>query len=391
MALNAKTAAATDSVANGDGKKAFRFFDNREKYLMFVTTCSEKWAVAQRIGDEMAHLKPRPPAMNVFDAGMGDGTVLTRVLRDLHRRFPYVPFCVVGKEISLEDVRLSLEKMPDRFHEHPQTVLVVTNLYYKESPWLTTADPDAMHRLNHWEIALEGGTAHQFDEQIRGLAPLLAEGWQTKHSEKTGNPLYVQPSVLVIYRQDQKFALNDIIPTPGNASAGYDLVLASQPYRARMPAAFKVEKVLDPLARSLAPGGRMIVIQSTGKDPGMEIIGGIWPDEDPFKTSRAELVGALKATLKNTAPDLNYDALADDESLFKYELHALPSQLGDNIGTSTLLAAWNAAIYVAQIEDDRLVEAMTDDKYLNVCRDVLNKHGGLWFRDESFVVTRARG
>ena len=30
--------------------------------------------------------------------------------------FPwYMPFYIVGKEISLEDVRLALEKMPDRF------------------------------------------------------------------------------------------------------------------------------------------------------------------------------------------------------------------------------------------------------------------------------------
>ena len=75
--------------------------------------------------------------MRVFDAGMGDGTVLTRVMREMHRRFPTVPFYIVGKEISLEDVRLSLDKMADRFYEHPATVLVVTNMYYTEAPWLT--------------------------------------------------------------------------------------------------------------------------------------------------------------------------------------------------------------------------------------------------------------
>ena len=26
--------------------KDFRFFDNRQKYLLFVTTCSEKWVIA---------------------------------------------------------------------------------------------------------------------------------------------------------------------------------------------------------------------------------------------------------------------------------------------------------------------------------------------------------
>ncbi len=35
-------------------------------------------------------------------------------------------------------------------------------------------------------------------------------------------------------------------------------------------------------------------------------------------------------------------------------MHTLPSEISAAIGTSTLLAAWNAAIYVAQIEDERL-------------------------------------
>ena len=50
------------------------------------------------------------------------------------------PFYVVGKEISLEDVRLTLEKLPDRFVEHPQTVVVLTNMNYGEAPWLRPLD-----------------------------------------------------------------------------------------------------------------------------------------------------------------------------------------------------------------------------------------------------------
>ena len=59
----------------------------------------------------------------VFDAGVGDGTVLARVMRSMHDRFPTTPFYIVGKEISLEDIRLTLHKMADRFVEHPSGVL----------------------------------------------------------------------------------------------------------------------------------------------------------------------------------------------------------------------------------------------------------------------------
>ena len=78
-------------------EKNFRFFDNRQKYLLFVNTCSEKEVVARRVDMELAHLHPEPPAVRVFDAGMGDGTVLTRVMREMHRRFPTLPFYFAGK------------------------------------------------------------------------------------------------------------------------------------------------------------------------------------------------------------------------------------------------------------------------------------------------------
>src|SRR6476659_2634911 len=123
--------------ADASPEKNFRFFDNRQKYLLFVNTCSEKDVVARRVGLELGHIHPQPPAVRLFDAGMGDGTVLARVMREMHRRFATVPFYIVGKEISLEDVRLSLRKMADRFFEHPATVLVFNDTYYTEAPWLT--------------------------------------------------------------------------------------------------------------------------------------------------------------------------------------------------------------------------------------------------------------
>ena len=58
------------------------------------------------------------------------------------------------------------------------------------------------------------------------------------------------------------------------------------------------------------------------------------------------------------------------------------------IGTSTLLAAWNAATYVAQVEDDRLEAAMRSDVYIPATRDVLKKRGGLWSQNESYTIIR---
>ncbi len=379
---------AKSQAAGRDDATPFRFYDNRQKYLAFVNTCNEKSAVAQRAAIELKHVRPTPPALRIFDAGMGDATVLSRIMRHAHAQAPTVPLMVVAKEISLEDVRLGLEKMPDRFLEHPPTVLVITNLNYSEAPRLMPRDIHSAAALNWHEVRLKGQTSHDYAAQIEELATTLAFGWQTKPSPKTGNPVYVRPSVLVVYREDHKFLLDRVIPKPGQTFESYDLIIASQPWRARMSAKFKAEKVLAPLSRSLAPNGRLLVIQSYGHDPALEIVQKLWPDENPFKVDRRQLLAALKTELGREASEFNLTAPADDKAIFRYEMHTLPNEIGDRIGTSTLFAAWNAAIYVNQIEEERLDEVVTTGAYLDATQSVLQKHSGLWFNDETFVVTR---
>ncbi|MBM4219276.1 MAG: hypothetical protein FJ171_06490 [Gammaproteobacteria bacterium] len=375
--------------AAGSDTTPFRFYDNRQKYLAFVNTCNEKSVVAQRAARELQQLQPTPPALRIFDAGMGDATVLARLMRHAHARFPTVPVLAVAKEISLEDVRLGLEKMPDRFVEHPATVFVVTNLNYADAPRLQPGKVDAEVPHNWQEVRLQGRTSTEYAEQIEELAGALAFGSQTRLNPKTGNPVYARPSVLVVFREDHAFLLDRVIPRAGQEAAGpYDLIVASQPWRARMSARFKAEKVLAPLVCSLAPDGRRLAVQSYGRDPALEIIQRLWPDENPFQIDRHQLLAALRLELGPEAAGFSLADPCDADSIFRYEMHTLPTEIGDRIGTSTLFAAWNAAIYVNQIEDERLESVVTSGAYLQATQDVLHRHGGLWFNDESFVVTR---
>src|SRR5579871_2754216 len=378
-------------VHSVDPRRNFRFFDNRQKYLLFVNTCSEKWVVAHRVAQELINIHPRPPSVRLFDAGVGDGTVLSRVMRSMHDRFPAMPFYVVGKEISLEDVRLTLQKVSDRFVEHPATVLVLTNLAYADAPWLHVKSVSAASSLVWHEQALTGRTAARFEEQIISLEPFLASNWKAGVSSKTGNPVYERPVVLVIYREDHRFLLDPILPRPGGTMASYDLVIASQPYRARSPLEFKTKRVIAPLARALGPGGRLIAIHSHGGDPGLEIVQRIWPGDNPFIHDRHQIMKAVKQELGAAGRELNFNVNSDNRALFRYEMHTLPSELSESIGTSTLFAAWNAAIYVAQVEDHRVAAVVNDSGYLDATREVLRRNGGLWFFDESYVISRRRG
>ncbi|MBI2970097.1 MAG: hypothetical protein HYY36_05100 [Gammaproteobacteria bacterium] len=389
-AAAAATTLVPDAATDSQFEQPFRFYDNRQKYLAFVYTCNEKITIARRAARELQHVQPGPPGLRVFDAGTGDGLVLTELMRDMHHRYPTVPFFINGKEISDENTRLALEKMPDRLCEHPATVLVLSNMRYSEAPSLRPADVHQAAAQNWIEVALRGHSSQDFAVQIAGLEKMLKEGWATRRSESTGNPVCIRPSVLILYREDHRLLLDTLIPRVNDARRQYDVVIASHPWRAREAAEGKVRKILAPLTHSLAPGGRLLVVQGYGDDPGHEILREEWPGEAPFTVRRHELLRALKEQLGRDASTYNFNAYSDNKALFQYRMHTLPAEINQNLGTSTLLAAWNAAIYVGQVEDEKLETAIARGTYLNSTRKVLRKHGGLWFNDECFVVSRSR-
>lgn len=371
-------------------EQPFRFYDNRQKYLAFVYTCDEKRTIAERVMRELQLLNIGPPGMRVFDAGLGDGLVLSEVLRGIHHQYPTLPFFINGKEISDENVRLTLEKLPDRLCEHPATVLVISNMRYREAPSLSPGDDRQAAAMNWLELPLRGNSSYHFSRQIAGLEQHLKEGWQTRRSEVTGNPLPIRPSVLIIYREDHRMLLDHLIPRPGNIINSYDLIIASHPWRARESAGNKVRDILAPLARSLSPGGRFIAVQGYGDDPGQEILMQEWPEERPFLVRRQELIKGLKTELGREAGMYNLNVASSKKALLRYRMHTLPSEINENLGTSTLFAAWNAAIYVGQIEDEKIEAAIAKGSYLESTRKVLKKYGGLWFNDECFVISRRK-
>src|SRR5258708_5905362 len=140
---------------------------------------------------------------------------------------------IAGKELSVEDVRLTLEKVPDRLFEHPATVFVLTNMYYAEAPWLAPASPAAAASMIWHEVALRGASSGEFEAQIAELGPFLEQNWRANVSPRSGMPVYERPFATVRYREDHRLLLDQIIPRAARSEANFDLIIASQPYRAK--------------------------------------------------------------------------------------------------------------------------------------------------------------
>ena len=66
----------------------------------------------------------------------------------------------------------------------------------------------------NWKVVkLKGNSSLDFSNQLRKLnQEFLAKKWQVETNPKTGTSTYKEPSVIVIFRKDQEFVLQDVIP-----------------------------------------------------------------------------------------------------------------------------------------------------------------------------------
>tara|TARA_B100000686_G_C16642807_1_gene891109 strand:+ start:50 stop:1159 length:1110 start_codon:yes stop_codon:yes gene_type:complete len=366
-------------------KQDFRFFDSRQKYLLFVTTTNEKQIIADHLHKHIKTLKPKKPALKIFDAGLGDGSLLISTLRSCHKEFPTIPFVVFAKEISMEDVRIGIEKLPNIFMEHPNTIFVVTNLHYSEAATLESKNEIKQKKINWETVKLKGDTSYEFFTQLNKLDNLLQKNWQVERHPTSGNPTYKTPSALIIYRDDQSFPLNHLIPIKNKTKENFDLILASQPYRSRIKARKKNEYVIKPMIDALSKNGKLVVVHASGKDPAYELIKKIWPNENPFPTLGKKIYSDLKSMLSsNELQKLKFNPIKN----IKYSLRALPEEISNGISTSIIFSAWNASTYVTQMNDDEVLKIEKKFKHIKPTQKIIKKYGGLWFNDELIVIEK---
>ena len=366
-------------------KEDFRFFDSRQKYLLFVTTTNEKQIVSDNLYGYIKTIKPKKPALKIFDAGLGDGSLLMSTLRSCSKEFPTIPFLVYAKEISMEDVRIGIEKLPNIFVEHPNTVFVVTNLHYSEAADLKSKNHNKQKKIN-WDIVkLKGNSSYDFFSQLHKLDNLLQKNWQVERHPISNNPTYKKPSVLIIHRQDQTFNLDHIIPQKNKTKQNFDLILASQPYRSRISARKKNEYVILPMIKALSKNGKLVIVHSAGKDPAHKLINKIWPKENPYPTLGKEIFADLKSTLgKDELKKLSFYPIKN----IKYFLRALPEEISNGISTSIVFSAWNASTYVTQMNDTEVLKIEKNFSHIKPTQKIIKKYGGMWFNDEMLIIQK---
>jgi hypothetical protein len=367
---------------------SFALHEQRHRFHLFAATTNEAWVQADIISEDILRLTPGSQGLRLFYAPMDNGVSLTRVLRAVHANYPNIPIQVVIKGWSLEDLRNTMGRMVDRLAEHPLTVLILTNLYTREAVQLKKTAAEGPQDLSWQDVGLNGDRSYDYQQQVADLFPKLANEWVMVQGEDDF-PVYTKPSVVIIYRADHKAGLAHLIPEQGKAHLQFDYCFLSHPFLHSHTMRFRIEYILDPVIRHLAPGGRVKVVQSLGQDPAHEIVQRVWPDQSLKSVSRHDIISELRKYLRFDQKDLAFSGVTGARSLFRFDMHTLPIIKGDDSALLSLQGAWNNAIYFAQVKEELAQATMQEStRYLDITGDVLRENGGLWFINETFSISR---
>ena len=363
-----------------------RFFDDRLKYLSFIQNTGEKQAISEQIYSHIAGLSENKSYLRILDAGTGDGTICSNVIKSFHRYHPYASLLMTGKEISYEDLKNTLEKMPDRFVEHPNLLITMTNVKFSELGLVESSSKIKDKKIKEFNLVLKSNNSFDFNSQITGnlLGNFIKKNWGIE-IDKNGRTSYSNPCVIRVYREDnekhlEKFLQNDY------KNNNYDLIIASQAYRAASSVTAKVKNVIGPLMRLLNKSGKLLITHTSGGDSIQKVLKLAFKDKEAFPNTAKDIIEHLKDNpfgennIYNFSKPMNY--------FFKFK--RAPNQTVSELFGNNVDAKWANIVYVGQIAEKDIQNLENNSRLRNKVRKTINDLNQIQFKNEIFSITKVR-
>ncbi|MFL2715276.1 MAG: hypothetical protein ACJ0FR_04200 [Gammaproteobacteria bacterium] len=363
------------------GKK--RFFDDRLKYLSFIQNTSEKKAISLKLYPHIASLSQNKSYLRILDAGTGDGTIKSNVIKSFHKYHPYTSLLITGKEISYEDLKNTIEKMPDRFVEHPNLMVTMTNVKFSELGLVESSTKVQNKKIREFNLILKSNNSFDFHSQITSnkLGNFIKKNWGIEIDRKSRTS-YSNPCIIRIYREDNEKYLKQFIKNDYKNN-NYDLIIASQAYRAASSVKVKVNNVIGPLMRLLNNSGKLLVTHSSGGKSIQKILKMAFKDKEAFPNSAKDIIDYLKGNLVNEnkytfARPVNYS----------FGFKKAPDQTVTELFGHNTDAKWANIVYVGQIPDKDIQVLEKNTRLHNKVRKAIDNSGVIEFENEIFSIKK---
>ena len=356
-----------------------RFYDSRLSYLSFVQNTNEKKIISKKIYPYIEKL-PKKRVTQFLDAGIGDGTITSNIIKKFHDVHPNSLLLITGKEISFEDVFNSLIKFPDRFVEHPKLAITLTNMKFAELGLLSPTNENLP--IIKKNIVLKGKNAYEFEQQLEKLDSFINKNWGFDIDDN-GRTAYVRPCLINIYREDCKELIEKNIPKTHKKNE-YDFILASQAYRSRSLTKSKIANVIKPLACALKKNGTLIITHSAGNDSVTSILNNRFVKADLFPDDGRSI---LKFINQNKSLNGNTYQFSKPKN-YSYSFRKIPSEIVNQMSSSSLDSKISNLFYIGQLSNDEKNLILDDQKKINKLKKLILNQDRIIFNNEIFSIKK---
>ena len=366
------------------GKK--RFFDDRLKYLSFIQNTGEKKAISEKLYPHIASLPNNKSYLKILDAGTGDGTIFTNLIKGFHRYHPYSSLLMAGKEVSFEDLKNTLEKMPDRFVEHPNLLITMTNVKFSEISEVENKKSISGKKIKSFNLILKSNNSFDFNKQITGsmIGNFIKRNWGIEIN-KAGRTSYANPCIIRIYREDHKKYLSPFI-TRSYKDDMYDLIIASQAYRAASNVNVKVKNVIGPLMNLLNKNGCLVVTHSSGGKSIQKILKTAFKDLEAFPNKAIDIINFLKVEAGGFESKFSFGK----PFIYNFQFRKTPDQKVSELFGNDLDSKWANILYVGQIPEKNILKVERNKTLFSNVKKILHRTKNIEFENEIFKIKKIK-
>ena len=354
------------------------------RYLAFTQNTNEKTKFSELIAPYIENIGGDKYCLRILDAGTGDGSIMANIIKAFHKYHPKNVLSILGKEISYKDLKNTLDKLADRFAEHPRLLVTLTNVKFSQIKHLSVNKKINEKNIEILEIELSGSTSFDFQNQIMSteVIKFITRFWGIS-TDKSGNTQYTNPCVIKIYRQDSKAVLladNESSQLTNN----FDLIIASQAYRSRSIPEHKVKYVIFPLAQLLNQSGELLITHSTGGKHVNEILNTTFNNINAFPSVAKDLISQLEKESKNDKDQYTSSTPFTYQFSFTQAPFGMPSELfGREVD-----AKIESLLYFGQITDQEINTLNVSNEGMVKLRESLHKYPELIFENEFFTLKK---
>lgn len=364
------------------GKK--RFFDDRLKYLSFIQNTGEKKAISERLYPYISKLPKNKSFLRILDAGTGDGTINSNLIKGFHRYHPYSSLLMTGKEVSFEDLKNTIEKMPDRFVEHPNLLVTMTNVKFSEIHNVENLKRINSKKIKSFDLVLKSNNSFDFNKQITGasIGNFIKRNWGIEIN-KLGKTSYANPCIIKIYREDHKKYLMPFINLKYDNNK-YDLVVASQAYRAASSVKMKVNNVIKPLMNLLNEGGSLIITHSIGGKSIQKILKSAFSDFEAFPNNANDIINYLK----ENASDYKSKFIFAKPVIYDFNFRKSPDHKVTELFGNAIDSKWANILYVGQVPEKHILKIEKNKKLFDDVKKLIHQTKEIYFENEIFKIKK---